>query len=421
MTDGANIDTKQVASRAVTLAVVVAALGYLVDIYDLILFSVVRIPSLTTLGVPAEQRADVGMFLLNVQMIGMLLGGILWGVLGDKRGRLSVLFGSIFLYSIANIANGFVDRFGASGIQVYAVMRFIAGVGLAGELGAGITLVSELVQKESRGYATAVVAGVGVCGALLAVVVAKNATWQQAYWLGGVLGLLLLAMRVGVLESGIFARVKQTASISRGNFFALFATRKRALRYVSVVLSGLPIWFFIGILVTLSPEIGGAMGMDPLPEPPNAVFAAYFGLAIGDFASGLLSNVLKSRRRTIVLSVALNLAAIGGYFTFGRTSPEAFYGACVLLGIANGYWAVFVTIAAEQFGTNLRATATTTAPNFVRGGLVLMSTLFVAVRDAGAGAMWSAIIVGVAVSLVALASVLGIEETFGKDLDFVEE
>jgi putative MFS transporter len=420
--DQAATDARGVAaSRAVTLAVVVAALGYLVDIYDLILFSVVRIPSLTTLGVAAAERADTGIFLLNMQMLGMLLGGILWGVLGDKRGRLSVLFGSIFLYSLANIANGFVDQFGDDSIRVYAAMRFVAGIGLAGELGAGITLVSELVTKEKRGYATAIVAGVGVCGALLAVIVATNATWQQAYWLGGVLGLVLLGLRVGVLESGIFSRVRQTASISRGNFLSLFATRARARRYVAVVVSGLPIWFFIGILVTLSPELGGAMGMDPLPEPPKAVFAAYFGLAIGDFASGVLSNVLRSRRRTIVLSVALNLVAMAAYFTVGRSSVTAFYVVCVFLGIANGYWAVFVTVAAELFGTNLRATATTTAPNFVRGGLTLMTLAFTTIRDGGAGSMWSAVLVGVVVSAVALASVLGIEETFGKDLDFVEE
>ncbi len=408
-------------SRAVTLAVVVAALGYLVDIYDLILFSVVRLPSLTTLGVPEGERADVGIFLLNMQMVGMLVGGIVWGVLGDKRGRLSVLFGSIFLYSVANIANGFVDRFGDASLDVYAVMRFVAGIGLAGELGAGITLVSELVTKEKRGYATAIVAGVGICGALLAVAVSKVATWQQAYWLGGVLGLVLLGLRVGVLESGIFSRVRATASISRGNFFALFSSRSRARRYVAVVLSGVPIWYTIGILITLSPELGGAMGMDPLPNPGNAVFAAYSGLAIGDFGSGLLSQVMKSRRRAIVLSVLLNLAAIAFYFTVGRASVAAFYGACVFLGVANGYWAVFVTVAAEQFGTNLRATATTTAPNFVRGSLPLISILFVYLRDHGAGAIWSAILVGLLVSGIALASVLGIEETYGKDLDFVED
>jgi MFS transporter, putative metabolite:H+ symporter len=265
------------------------------------------------------------------------------------------------------------------------------------------------------------VAGVGICGALLAVGISKIATWQQAYWLGGVLGLLLLGLRVGVLESGIFSRVRRTAGIARGNFFALFTKRERALRYVSVVLTGLPIWFAIGILVTLSPELGRAMGMDPVPDPGNAVFAAYLGLAIGDFGSGFLSQALKSRRRAIVLSILLNLVAIACYFTIGRTSSTVFYATCLLLGIANGYWAVFVTVAAEQFGTNLRATATTTAPNFVRGSLTIISLLFVQLRDHGAGPTTSAILVGVGVSVIALAAVLGIEETFGKDLDFVEE
>ncbi len=408
-------------SRAVTLAVIVAALGYLVDIYDLILFSVVRIPSLTTLGVPEAERVDVGVFLLNMQMLGMLVGGVLWGVLGDKRGRLSVLFGSIFIYSLANIANGFVDRFGAASIDVYAVMRFVAGVGLAGELGAGITLVSELVSKEKRGYATTIVAGIGICGALLAVGVSKVATWQQAYWVGGVLGLLLLGLRIGVVESGIFSRVRQTAGVSRGNFMSLFAKPARARRYVSVVLTGLPIWFAVGILVTLSRELGQAMGMEALPDPANAVLAAYIGLAIGDFGSGFLSQLLKSRRRTIVLSIALNLVAIGCYFTIGRTSLFAFYASVLLLGIANGYWAVFVTVAAEQFGTNLRATATTTAPNFVRGSLTVISLAFIQLRDHGAGPIWSAVIVGGTVGVISLLAVLGIDETYGKDLDFLED
>jgi MFS transporter, putative metabolite:H+ symporter len=262
---------------------------------------------------------------------------------------------------------------------------------------------------------------VGICGALLAVVVSKYTTWQQAYWLGGALGLLLLALRVGVVESGMFGRMRATTHVERGNFFALFTSRARARRYVSVVLSGIPIWFAIGILVTLSRELGQAMGMDPLPDPANAVFAAYLGLAIGDFGSGFLSQALKSRRRAIVLSILLNVVAIACYFTVGRTSLVAFYAACLLLGIANGYWAVFVTVAAEQFGTNLRATATTTAPNFVRGSLALVSLAFLQIRDHGAGPVWSAILVGLMVSGIALLSVLGIEETYGKDLDFVEE
>ncbi len=403
-------------SGSVKLAVLVAALGYLVDIYDLILFSVVRTPSLRAIGVAQEDVLTVGVRLLNYQMTGMLIGGILWGILGDKRGRLSVLFGSILMYSIANIANGFVTD-----VETYAWLRLVAGIGLAGELGAGITLVSEMLPATTRGIATTLIAGIGICGAILAVVVSWFVPWNQAYWLGGVMGLLLLALRVGVLESGIFQRIKET-KVSRGNFFALFSNRRRATRYVAVILCGVPIWFAIGILVTLAGEIAGPEGlrMDPVPVVPTAVLMAYGGLAIGDFASGAISQMLESRKRVLYAFVALNVVAMASYFTIGATSTTIFYASVLLLGIANGYWAVFVTVAAEQFGTNLRATATTTAPNFVRGSVVPMNLAFLALKPS-LGVVGAALAVGTVVVVVAFVAILGIEETFGKPMDFVEE
>jgi MFS family permease len=413
--------------RSAKLAVLVAALGYLVDIYDLILFSVVRAPSLRALGVPDAQLMDTGSRLLDMQMLGMLIGGILWGVLGDKRGRLSVLFGSILMYSLANIANGFVTD-----VDTYGWLRLVAGIGLAGELGAGITLVTELLDARSRGWATTLVAGVGICGAVLAVLVSKVAPWYVAYWIGGGLGLLLLALRVGVLESGMFAKV-HASEISRGNFLALFTDGRRALRYVAVVLSGVPIWYAIGILVTFSPEIGGGspampargwpadpgMGMVPAPSAAEAVMAAYIGLALGDFASGWLSQRLRSRKRALRAFMMLDVVAILSYFTLGRTSPAAFYACVFFLGIANGYWAVFVTVAAEQFGTNLRATATTSAPNFVRGSVPLFTFGFRALR-VPLGLPGAALALGALAMAVAFLSLRGLEETYGKDLDFVE-
>lgn len=400
-------------SRAAVLAVVVAALGYLVDIYDLILFGVIRDASLEGIGVPLADQARVGENLMSIQMAGMLLGGIVWGILGDKRGRLSVLFGSILLYSLANLANGFVTD-----VTTYGVLRFVAGVGLAGELGAGITLVTELIDKKRRGLATTVVAGIGICGALLAGFVGRAFAWQTAYWIGGIMGLLLLCLRVGVLESGIFARVRES-SVSRGNFFALFGTASRRRRYVSIILAGVPVWYGVGLLAIGSPEITGALGVDPLPVRGTAIVCMYTGLAIGDFGSGVVSQLLKSRRKAILTFLGLNVGAIAFYFLFS-SSATLVYVACFLLGIANGYWAVFVTTAAEQFGTNLRATAATTAPNFVRGSLTLMTLLFHALGEVLSIPM-AALAVGVLVIGLALASVLGIEETFGKDLDFVEE
>jgi putative MFS transporter len=397
-----------------SLPVIVAALGYFVDIYDLLLFGIIRKPSLAALGVPAGQVLDVGAHLLNMQMIGMLMGGILWGVLGDRRGRLSVLFGSIILYSLANIANGLVQT-----VDQYAWMRLFAGVGLAGELGAGITLVSESIDKERRGLATTIVAGVGICGALVAVAVSKLATWKVAFFIGGGLGLALLALRIGVLESGMFERLARK-KVSRGNFFALFTSGRRLKRYLSVILCGVPIWYLIGVVVIFSPELGAALGMKPAPVAANAIFWSYFGLVLGDFGSGWISQWLRSRKRALRVFIAAEALTVAVLFAVGVRSASLYYACCVLAGFAAGYWAVFVTVAAEQFGTNLRATAATTVPNFVRGMVPLMTTSFTALGHR-VGLPLSAMVVGGVTMAIAFVATFGLEETFGKDLDYVEE
>ena len=407
------------------MAVLVAALGYFVDIYDLILFSVVRVRSLESLGVSGPALLTEGLTIINMQMAGMLVGGILWGVLGDRRGRLSVLFGSIILYSLANLANGIPDRLaGMTGglldtLDMYGLIRFVAGVGLAGELGAGITLVSESMRKETRGIGTAIVASVGICGGLAAVFVAKLVDWRTAYFIGGGMGLALLALRIGVMESGLFQNIRQT-SVSRGNFFALFSSWKRARRYLSVVFVGTPIWFVIGILATFAPEVGRALGMNPAPTGENSILAAYCGLALGDLGSGLISQAVRSRKRVLGAFILFTGVLIGAYFTVGRTSLTAFYAVVFGLGLGTGYWAMFVTVAAEQFGTNVRATVTTTAPNFVRGSLVLVTWLFRTLQTP-LGIAGSAAAVGGLTIIVALVALAGLEETYGKDLDFVED
>ncbi len=413
------VDTSRALSpttSAVKLAVIVAALGYFVDIYDLILFSVIRIPSLKGIGVPAGQVFDEGTHLIFVQMIGMLLGGIIWGVLGDLRGRLSVLFGSIILYSLANIANGFVQT-----LEQYTVLRVIAGIGLAGELGAGITLVSESIDKQRRGYATTIVAGVGICGALVAVGVSKMVDWRTAYFVGGGLGLALLALRIGVYESGMFRKTALNTGVSRGNFFALFRGGRRTWRYLCVILTGVPIWFFIGILATFAPELGAAMGMHPAPVAADTILWSYFGLALGDFGSGAASQILRSRRRALALFIGMTAVAVVLYFTVGARSTSSFYAVCFVTGIATGYWAVFVTVASEQFGTNLRATATTTVPNFVRGLVAVMVPSWRGLAPHVGGLVQSAMIVGAITLTLAFLAVFGLEETFGKDLDFIEQ
>ncbi len=402
-------------NRATYLAVLVAALGYFVDIYDLILFSVIRVKSLGELGLHGEALTVQGLHLLDMQMYGMLLGGILWGVLGDRRGRLSVLFGSILLYSVANILNGMVTD-----VDTYAWLRLIAGIGLAGELGAGITLVAELMTIQGRGYGTMIVAGVGLMGGIVAGLLGDVLPWRTAYYVGGGMGLLLLALRVGVHESGMFAGLKQRAGVRRGDFFALFTSGPRLRRYLAVILSGLPIWFVFAILVSLAPEMGAALGLDPAPTAAQAVLWAYVGIALGDLASGALSQWLRSRRKVMALFIGLTAVMLGLYLGLGGRSLSTFYTLCAGVGLASGYWAVFVTTASEQFGTNLRATVTTTAPNFVRGAVPLLTAGFTTLKPE-LGVPGAALGVGAVCLALALVSVWRLKETFGRDLDFIEE
>lgn len=396
------------------IPVIVAALGYFVDIYDLLLFSIVRVQSLKSLGVPDANLLKDGVYLINMQMGGLLLGGILWGILGDKKGRISVLFGSILIYSLANIGNGFVTS-----VDQYALLRFIAGIGLAGELGVGITLVAEVLPKEIRGYGTSLVAGVGMLGAVLAYFVADNFDWRISYFIGGGLGLLLLIMRINVFESGIFTKVKQK-NVSRGNFFQLFISSRHFYKYFRCILIGVPVWFVAGILMTFSPEFGKALNLDAPIVAGKAVMWEYIGLVIGDISSGILSQYFRSRKKVVLLYVLLAAVLIVIYLFVPLRSDEMFYALCVALGIAAGYWALFVTIAAEQFGTNLRATVATTVPNFVRGSMIIMTPLFLYFRDQF-GILLGAGVVGLIAIATALLGLWKMEETFGKDLNFVEE
>ncbi|MFY7788822.1 MAG: MFS transporter [Thermoflexibacteraceae bacterium] len=403
-------------TRLINPAVVVAALGYFVDIYDLILFSIVRIQSLKGIGITDKQELlDKGLLLLDMQMLGMLVGGILWGVLGDKKGRLSVLFGSIFLYSLANIANGMVEN-----VTTYAIWRFIAGVGLAGELGAGITLVAEVLPKEKRGYGTMIVATVGLTGALAAGFIAQHFDWRTCYFIGGGLGMALLALRIGVHESGMFGAVK-AHKVNSGDFLALFTNRQRLFKYLRCVFVGLPTWFVIGILVSFAPEFGEALG---LPHESistgTAIMCAYGGLVLGDLASGLISQLLRSRLRVMALFLLLDAIVVGIYLNAHGISLTTLYLLCGLLGFSVGFWVIFVTIAAEQFGTNIRATVTTTVPNFARGSLIPLTALF-KFATAHLGLLYGAMAIGIFSLGVAFWCLSGMKETFDEDLNYMEE
>jgi predicted MFS family arabinose efflux permease len=408
-------------TRAVTLAVVVAALGYFVDVYDLILFGVVRTASLRDLGfTELAQWTEQGAYLFNLQMGGMLAGGILWGMLGDKRGRLSVLFGSIALYSVANLANAFVDT-----VDGYAWCRLAAGIGLAGELGAGITLVSELMDRKARGIGTTIVATCGISGGVLAGLIGGaipgiGVHWRTAYIIGGCMGLALLVLRVGVVESGMFARLARSSRVSRGNFLHLFTSWRRFGRYLAIIAIGVPVWYVMGLLFLFSAEIGKALGLPEPPSPATALFLAYSGGAVGDLLSGLLSHWLRSRRLAIGIFLTGCVAAVIAYFLLGGRSMTTFYVIAVFSGLGIGYWAVFVSTAAELFGTNLRATVATTVPNFVRGSAVLLTIGFRALQEP-LGTVGAAIAVGVFSFGVAFAGLASLRESFGIDLDFQEE
>lgn len=416
-----------------SIPVIVAALGYFVDIYDLLLFSIIRVKSLRGLGLSDALIDTEGKFIISIQMYGLLIGGILWGMMGDKKGRLSVLFGSIVLYSIANIANGFVQT-----VNQYALARFIAGVGLAGELGAGITLVSELISKEKRGKATSIVAGIGLTGAVVAYFVAHSFEWMAAggntwaadmvaqsydwricYFIGGGLGLMLLLLRVSVFESGMYKNL-QHADVKKGDFLMFFNNGKRFKKYLLAILVGLPTWYVIGVLITFSKEFAEHFNIKDPVDPGKSVMLAYVGISVGDLLIGFLSNWLGSRKKALYLFYSLTIVSIVLYFFQEGGTSTAMYAICMFMGFSTGFWALFVTMAAEHFGTNLRATAATTVPNMVRGSLPLIILLFTSLQPTFSY-INAAAVTGVIVMGISCTAVLMTEETFGKDLNFMED
>ena len=409
--------------------IIVAALGYFVDIYDLLLFGVERTDSLNTIlplqfpGISAASlkilNATYGKLLLNWQMFGMLVGGIFWGILGDKKGRLSVLFGSILVYSIANILNGMVEN-----TDTYMVLRFISGFGLAGELGAGITLVSESMSKEKRGYGTMIVATVGVFGAVVAGFMGDFITnWRHSFYLGGAMGLALLILRIGVFESGMFHTIQADTTIKKGNFLQLFSSKKNTIKYLSIIFVTVPVWYVMGTLVLFSPELSEKLGLAPKAiSAGKAIMWAYAGITVGDIASGLISQILKSRKKTFALFLSLTILGNILYFVFGGNSVSTFYSIVGFIGFATGYWAVFISTASELFGTNIRATATTTAPNFVRGSTILISLLLDTIISVFCvDKLQATIITGSIIISLGFVALYFLEETFHKDLNYVEE
>jgi putative MFS transporter len=396
------------------LAVIVSALGFFVDVYDLLLFGIVRKPSLEALGLNPQQVFEQGEWIISIQMFGLLIGGIVWGIVGDKKGRLSVLFGSIILYSIANILNGMVDT-----VTQYKVLRFIAGVGLAGELGAGITLVSELLPKEKRGVAAAMIASFGILGAVTAYFMMKiTQDWRMCYYIGGIMGLALLLMRVSVHESKLFSQVK-TTTVERGNFLMFFNDRDRFLRYLRCIMIGLPAWYIIGVLITFSDRFAAQFGIEGI-DPGKAIMYQYMAIAFGDLSVGLLSQKLKSRKKALFIFYSVTIFFTILYFLQPGGNATTFYLICAGLGYGTGFTVVYITMSAEQFGTNLRASAAISVPNMVRGMLPLIILLFKFTRNWFGSDITGAWVTGAVLMAIAIIAAIFTEETFGKDLDFVE-
>lgn len=404
---------RQILKLLLSPIVIVSALGYFVDVFDLILFSVVRVSSLKDLGLsPAAVTSD-GVFLINCQMVGMLAGGVFWGILGDKVGRVKVLFGSIILYSLANICNAFVGS-----VESYAFWRFVAGVGLAGEIGAGITLVAEVLPQRIRGYGTTIVASVGVLGAVAAGFAGEHFPWRYSYFIGGVLGLILLCLRVSVHESGMFSKMTHH-SVPRGDIRLLFCSKERLARYLKCMIVGLPTWFIVGILMTFSPEISSALGAPELPRPGLTVIWCYLGLFVGDASSGVLSQYMQSRRKAISFFVLVGALTGTLFLTLSAPSLPVLYGFYFVLGFSAGFWVLTLTTAAEQFGTNLRSTVATTVPNFIRGALVPMTFLFRELNPV-TGIVVSCAVVGLIAFGSSILAVWSLDETYSKDLDYLE-
>lgn len=397
-----------------SLPVIVAALGFFVDVFDLLLFGVVRKPSLHDLGLSETAILTSGELLISIQMIGMVLGGIVWGILGDKKGRLKVLFGSILLYSIANILNGFVQT-----VPQYIVIRFIAGFGLAGELGAGITLTSEILPKEKRGIAATIIAVTGVIGGITAALLYKTiGDWRILYFIGGGIGLVLLIMRIAVAESGMYDSMKKS-TVELGNFLKFFTSKERFYRYMRGILIGLPVWYTIGMLVSFADQFGNKMGV-PNIKPGDAIMSQYIGLGLGDITAGLLSNYLKSRKKALFIFYCIVSIFLILFFTQQNSSQEYFYFICSGLGFGSGISVLYITTSAEQFGTNLRASASISITNMVRGFTPLLLLCFTQLRKV-TGYVPGAWIIGIAVMLTGFAALYFTKESFGKDLDFIEE
>lgn len=403
--------TPALTTRVLNATVIVTALGYFIDLFDYYVFLVTRQKVLTDFGFSGSQLMETGLYMVNLQFAGLLVGGVIFGVLGDKIGRKQSLLGSILLYSIATLASGMTHN-----IDVFAALRFIAGIGIAGEVGVGVTMVSETMDKNRRGLGVTAFIGVGLLGVVAAALMSELLHWRTCYIIGGLAGLLLLVTRIWVMEPQMFTDLNK--SVKRGSFRVLFASPDGVRRYVLCILLAVPVFFGVSIIATLSPELSIALGASPPASVSTTMIIAYTMMVIGEIVIGLLSQRLKSRKKVIALFLVLMAITLGVGFHNGALDATGYYILAGVVGFFMGYWVNFIALSAEQFGTNVRSLAANTIPNFTRGTTIAINMAFLALKDDGV--VYAASIVGFTVIVIALLALWKLPETFGKDLDYTE-
>lgn len=393
--------------------IILAAAGYFVDIYDLLIFSSERVESLEEIGVPVQNMKSVALMLQNYQMAGLIAGGFIFGMLADKLGRVRVLFASILLYSFANLGNAFVTT-----VPVFAAFRFIAGLGLAGELGIALSWISESLQRNQRTIATMIVSAIGLCGGITAAIVSSLLHWQTSYIIGGLMGLLLLGFRITVQESELYKKTKHE-SLQKGNLIQLFSNKSQMARFTLCVLSGAPSFIFMSIYVTLAPEFATAFNITGKISVSHAIMVYLIAFTVSDILCGLLSRMLQQRKAALLIYVMIQTLAVGFFFLVPPITSTDLYMRCVFLGFSVGYWGILITNSLEQFGTNIRATVATSTSNLIRG-ITIPATIVFSLVASSLGIIASGMIIGFSLIAISVISILLLEDKFENDLNFAE-
>lgn len=409
--------------QSIALLILVASLGYFVDAYDLIIASVVRSSAIVELGlaqVGTPEHTKYAQLFEYVQSAGILLGGIIFGVYSDKKGRKKALYYSIAIYSIANILNGLLSASVPFVGTVYCILRFICGFALAAELSIGIVMISETMKAKHRGYGTMIVVSFGILGAVLAAVLFEfiGIHWQTLYLIGGIAGVLLLIFRFSVKETNPFLDLENQES-ERGSWVMIFKNRRLLKILFNAILLGFPIYFFISIPIKFATDYGKELGLTIKGTIPIIVF--YIAMSVSDIIANYLCQLFENRKKVLYFYLGLCTISVFLLHFYPPTTPEQyFYLFSPLMGFASGYWALLITFTNEQIGTNIRSTYTTAVPNVVRS-LFIPIQLLLTVLQPTFGTSTSVFYIGVLAVILALLGLYSLKETWGKNLKFIDE